>query len=266
MLLSIASMLVLSHAAAPSPRAQELDLRQRFIACAERGDAEACRKLWREHPYEVLGTIDEDLEGSLALWEKERDKTDPAALAALHRRALWGAELASEVFHTPIFHDYASSFVGWSDEQKANFRAGQRAHAEARGALKKGDFKLAAEKGRACRELALPLGDWWGTCMGLAVEGVALAADKQDAEASQLLSQANVLYRDLGLIGAQRECAATLTSVCERLKQSARMHAAAKAWVACCEAVGDEKGLAQAKSALERAQALQPGVQARSAR
>ena len=233
-------------------RQGEVDVRALFVECAAKNDGAGCTKLWREHPYEVLGTIDADLEGSLAAWEKDGAKADQAQILQMHKRALWGAKLASEAFATPIFLDYASSFVGWNDEQKANFRQGQAAHGQARAALKKGDHAAAATHARSCADLALPLGDWWGYSMGLAAEGLALAASNQDAQAASQLSKASILYRDQGLIGAQRECVAALVSVCERSKRPERARAAAREWLALTQTMGDQKGMPQAIEALAR--------------
>ncbi len=246
--------LILALLAQPAPLVSqgEVDVRARFVEYAGKNDAASCTKLWRDHPFEVLGTIDADLEGALAAWEKDGAKADEAQIRQMHLRALWGAKLASETFATPIFLDYTSSFVGWNDEQKANFRKGQAAHGAARGALKKGDHAVAADKARECADLALPLGDWWGYSMGLAAEGLALAGSKQDTKAASQLSKASILYRDLGLIGAQRECVAALVSVCERSKQPERARAAAREWLALTQTLGDQKSLPNAVEALAR--------------
>jgi tetratricopeptide (TPR) repeat protein len=201
---------------------------------------------------EALGSIDEDLEGSLALWEKAPDAPDAAAIAALHARALWGAARASEALGTPLFADYASAFVGWGAEEKRSFRAGQQAHGRARKALRGGDFQAAAEQARSCAELALPLGDWWGFAMGKAAEGLALAGAGRDIPAAAALSQARSVYAALRLAGAERECVAALVSVLERTKQPERARNAARDALSLTRALGDSKGLAQALEALAR--------------
>ena len=61
----------------------------------------------------------------------------------------------------------------------------------------------ALQEAIACRELAEPLGDWWGTAMGLSLEGKMLASLERFEEALVPLSRARLIYNELGLVGAE---------------------------------------------------------------
>lgn len=201
-LLTLVSPTVSTHTAAPALVVrQERSVRDRFVELHAANDEAGCKKLWLDNRHEVLYTIDADLEGALATWEKSKAKPDSAAIATMQARALWGARLASEAFGHPIFLDYTSAFVSQNDAQKAQFRAGQKTHGESRQAMKAGDWKKAQEKARECIGNAAPLGDWWGHAMGLSALGAAFVGDKKPAEAIQPLGEAALIYRDLGLVG-----------------------------------------------------------------
>jgi len=178
-------------------RAQDVKARyhELFAAADDAGLAE----LWRANPGAILVTIDSDLEGSLSVWEAAPDAPDRKAIAELQRRALWGARVATEVTGRSIFRDYCASFVGWTDEQKKSFRAGQGAYGAARKALEESRFDDALEAAQRCRTLAAPLGDWWGTAMGYSAEGRALKGLGRHAEALAASGQARLLYQALGL-------------------------------------------------------------------
>lgn len=243
MLRTLLALTLLPLVASPmEAKPSQGDVRAQFVALADKKDGEALAKLWREHPHEVLTAIDEDLEGSLATWEKSSDKPDAAAIKAQQERALWGARIASDALKTPIFADYASSFVGWNEAQKKSFRAGQAAFGRARKAAKSGDHAGAAEAGRECADRALPLGDWWGYAMGLSAEGNALVHVGEKERALASLSQARLVFHDLGLIGDEYGCAKALAKLCQELALPARALACAKSASELASLVGDEQG------------------------
>ena len=230
--------------------------REAFVRLHAAGDRAGVLELWRAHPAAILTSIDEDLEGSLALHERAPDAPDAAAIAALHARALWGADAASEATGNPIFADYAGAFVGWDAAQKRDFRAGQAAYGRARKALKEGDHAAAARAGRECAELALPLGDWWGFAMGLAAAGDALALQGKHAEAVGPLAQARQVYRALRLEPAEYGAARSLARSLAELQRTPRALACARAAAAQAERLGDPQGLAELlalQARLERA-------------
>lgn len=217
----------------------------------ETQDEDGLRELWKQNPGRILGTIDQDLEGSLSLWEANREKPDRDAIAELHERALWGARIASEVSARPIFLDYAAAFVGWSDEQKLSFRAGQRAHDRARKALAQKDARGALDAARECRGLALALGDWWGSAMGYAAEGDAQAALGQQAEGLVASSQARLLYQQLGLFGSEARCLASMIAQLETLDRPLRLRVTLEQALALGEVLGDEAGCRRLSEKLE---------------
>lgn len=200
-----ALLLSLPLAFLPLAPAQDDDppsVRERFEAHDDAGELDAIVELWRENPGEVLYTIDSYLEGALAVWEQEGEP-EPGAIEALHRRALRGALAADEAFGRGIFTDYASSFVGWTDEQKRQFRAGQAAYGAARDARRAGDAEGQLASARRCVELAEPLGDWWGTAMGLTATGMALEELGESEGALRAHSRARLLHQQLGLFGSE---------------------------------------------------------------
>lgn len=236
-LLLLPSILLAQDAAGP---AKDPSARERFLACFKARDEAACLDLWRHEPHDVLEAIDADLEGALALWEKSPEQPDAAAIQELHTRALWGAALASKAGH-PIFLDYAAAFVGFDAAQKKRFRAGQRAHGEARAALKAKDFALAQQKARECIDHAAPLGDWWGHAMGLAALGAAFAADDNHGAAIAPLGEAALVYRDLQLASAELGVLRTLAASLVATGAKERAKVVLGRAIDVAEALGDTK-------------------------
>jgi hypothetical protein len=228
--------------AVPASARQDDQVRNDFVGLFEGREKEGLLELWRANPGAILVTIDADLEGALAEWEKRPDAPDAAAIAERHERALWGAQAASELTGNPIFADYAASFVGWDAEQKRSFRAGQKAFGAARRALAGGDAGAALAAARDCVGRAGPLGDWWGLAMGLQAEGEALARQGEHAGAALSLARARQVNHDLGLTGAEYACSVALARVLAESGPRERARAALGHAIALSVAVGDEAG------------------------
>jgi hypothetical protein len=239
-MLHLALALAFLSPAAPGP--QDDAVRTDFVALFEGREKDGLLELWRANPASILTTIDADLEGALAEWERKPDAPDAAAIAQLHERALWGAQAATEATGNPIFADYAASFVGWDADQKRAFRAGQKAFGAARRALAGGDAKLALEAARECIGRAGPLGDWWGLAMGLQVEGEALARQGEHALATLSLARARLVNHDLGLTGAEYACSVGLARVLVANGPPERARAALSHAIALSVALGDQNG------------------------
>lgn len=238
---------ITSSTVAPTALAQEKSTRDRFVELHAAKDEKGCEELWRQHPYEVIYVIDEDLEGALAAWEKASGKPDPAVIAAHHERALWGARIASRASSHPIFLDYTSAFVSQNDAQKKNFRGGQKAHGEARAAMKAKNFAEAQTKAKLCVDLASPLGDWWGHAMGLSALGAAFAADGKHVEAIAPLGQAAMIYRDLQMPGDEYGAVRALANALVATGAKERAKAVLGRALELAGVVGDDKN----KPALE---------------
>jgi len=183
--------------AVPQTPREEVALRYRELALA--GDSAGLEALWKEHVGLVLATIDGDLEGSLALWEKSPEAPPSEEIAALHRRALFGARAAGAAFDEPIFTDYASSFVGWSDAQKHAFRAGQQVFGRAVKEYQDGNHEMAFKVAKETVERASALGDWWGTAMAYGVQGDAARQVGWFEDALVAYGMARQLNHALGL-------------------------------------------------------------------
>ena len=173
----------------------------RYHAAAAAKDHAALVKLWRENPEATLGTIDSDLEGSLALFEKAPEAPDTPAIEAMKARAIQGAIAADEAFATQIFSDYASSFAGFDAAERKDFRAGQKAVGEAGAALRKKDHQTALEAADRAVALTWRLGDWWGYAMGLTARGRALEGLGKDEDALAAQALARRINGDLRLAG-----------------------------------------------------------------
>ncbi len=250
-------------AAQPAPAAQApapgQEVRKQFMDLATKKDHDACLALWKANPDAVLQTIDADLEGSLKARERS---TDPNMVAILdmHARALWGAQIAFEATGDPLILDYASAFVGWNDEQRKSFRAGQAAYRSATTALKQKDAKAALVAGQQCLDLASLLGDWWGTAMGydaIAASQKSLGALDKALEAA---AHARAIYHGLGLEGDEYSAATEIADLCVTLKRIARGKAACKIGLALAKKLGDADG---EKSLLAQQQALDALMRAR---
>lgn len=207
------SLLLVLATAAPAPAVDAKEVRKQFVELAAKKDKDALVALWKANPGLALPTIDRDLEGSLAAMEKG-EKPDAAKVKEQQQRALFGAECAVLATGHPILLDYASSFVGWNEAQKHQFRDGQKVFKASMDLLEKKDFAGAASKGRECIERASALGDWWGTAMGYDALGRALQAQGGLDDALTAFSQARLLNHDLGLFGDELEELALMADLC----------------------------------------------------
>ncbi|MBL8693386.1 MAG: hypothetical protein JNJ88_04740 [Planctomycetes bacterium] len=170
------------------------EIRERFLALDAKRDHAGIVELWKDAPARALPTIDEDLEGFLALVEKGGDSKE---IEKMKERALRGAKAADQAFQHPIFSDYTSSYVGWNAEQQKQFRAGQQASGAAMQALQKKDFAAAKKEAQRSIDLARPLGDWWGASSGYGALGAAEEGLGNKEAALDAYQQARVLHHDL---------------------------------------------------------------------
>lgn len=246
-------LLSLAPTTAPLPLPQDdrrAKVSEQYKALAEARDAESLGELWKQNRGLVLQTIDADLEGSLALWEKDKEKAPKDQIAALHARALYGAEVASQALQQPIFLDYASSFVGWNDQQKASFRAGQQVYGRAMRELKEKNWEVALEAGRETVERASALGDWWGMAMGYGAEAEAARQLGWFEDSLRAFSMARQINHDLGLEYSEYKNLEGLVAVARADSRFTRALVAAKDWVASAKAFKDQAGLKKALTSL----------------
>jgi tetratricopeptide (TPR) repeat protein len=239
--------------AAPLPTQSPKEVRAQFVDLAAKKDHDACLALWKSSPGAVLPTIDADLEGSLKVREKSAEP-DMKAIATMHARALWGAQIAFEASGDPMILDYASAFVGWEEPQRKRFREGQAAFRTAMNALKPGDAKTTLASGQQCLECASPLGDWWGTAMGYDAIAAAQKAMGDYEKALEAASRARAIYHSLGLEGDEYSAATAVSDLCMHLKRAARGKAACQIALALAKKLGDadgEKSLTAQMAALD---------------
>jgi tetratricopeptide (TPR) repeat protein len=240
---AVSAMLVLAGAAARPAQEREAEVVASYRKLAEAHDEAGLAKLWAEHPDLVLTTIDEDLEGSLALREKS-EKPDEALIAQMHERAVFAARAAVAAGLSPLLADYASAFSGWNADQQKQFRAGQKAFGQARAASKAGKHEEALAAGNQCLALAEPLGDWWGAAMGHSAAGQALAALGRHEEALVALGRARVLHHDLGLGGSEYGNLQGMVAELQALGGGPRLAELARQAAALGRALGDDDGAA----------------------
>lgn len=259
--------LVLAAADAPAstvPSAGE-DVRKQFVALYDKGDKKACLDLFLAHPGETLPAIDRDLEGSLKLRETSKEP-DRAKIEAMHARALWGAEIATEALVGPMVLDYASSFVGWDEAQGKRFREGQKAFKEAMADLQKNDAKAALEAGQRCLECASPLGDWWGAAMACDAIAAAQKALGNPEKALEAAAHARLIYCQLGLRGDELEALIRVATACKDLGRPVRGRVACDAGISLARFLDQEQRAkdfgemrAEFTAQIERATGTDPG-------
>lgn len=214
-------------------------LRKSFEELDAKGDQAAIVALWKANPGATLAVIDSYLEGSMKLMEKNGDAKE---IEALQQRALRGARAADTAHGQSIFSDYASSFVGWTPEQRKSFRGGQRAFSAAMQAAQKKDWKAALAKGEECLKLARPLGDWWGTAMGLSVIGDAQEQLGTLEAALEAHSQARLIYHSLGLAGDEYGNLRSMAALLGKLDRRPRALNSIASALALADALGDAEG------------------------
>jgi tetratricopeptide (TPR) repeat protein len=220
------------------------DLKHEFEALDDKGDQAGVVALWRAHPYDALGVIDSYLEGSLALREhpKGSDADLATSIRAMHQRALRGARAADEAFGRVLFSDYAASFVGWTQAQQKLFREGQEAHRAGRKASKAKQFDEALKQAQRCLDLARPLGDWWGTAMGLSAVGECERQLGHPEAALDALAQARHLHHELGLVGDEYANLRSIAQLASDLGRGPRALRAIEAALELAPIVEDAQG------------------------
>ncbi len=241
------------------------DVANQYKALFEKLDGAGMRKVWIDNPDLILVTFDGDLEGSLKIHEQAPDGSRDKEAHALRDRALWGATLATEATGNAIFADYAVSFAGWSEAERKQFRSGQAAYREGMQAFRKGDFAAALAAGATCRNAAEPLGDWWGTAMGLGLEGMALEARGQHEQALRRSSRARLLNHSLGLRGSEYQNLRGMISQLSALKRWERAHLCADAAIALARAGKDTAGMIENlghRARIERAMGFERAAEA----
>ena len=217
---------------------EEISARYRALHASK--DEVKMRTLWREHPGLILVTIDADLETSLAALEAAGGTPPEREIAEREDRALWGALMASDVTGRPLFADYAASFVGWSRDEQARYRAGQLAYQRAVKALKDGAHAEALTAAGECRAIAEALGDWPGVARGASAQGRAYEAGGRLEEALASTSCARLLYQQLYLARDEYLNLRAMVSLCTKLGRWHRAHACANAAIDLAREFQDE--------------------------
>ncbi|HUR27361.1 MAG TPA: hypothetical protein VM509_04190 [Planctomycetota bacterium] len=237
-LASFALLLLSSSLPFARESAPQEDVRARFEALDDQHDEAALVQLWKDHPGETLGTIDSYLEGSLKKLERD-PKVAPAELAAMRARAVRGAKAADIAFGTAIFSDYAAAFASWKPEEQKRFRAGQSLFREALQALKKNDARACVDKARASLELALPLGDWWGSAMAWNAMARGEAASNEPAKALEHALQARLVDHDLRLLDSEADDLALAAAAASALDAHGRALSLARAGATLAHELAD---------------------------
>jgi tetratricopeptide (TPR) repeat protein len=208
-------------------------------------------KLWTEHPYDTLPTIDSYLEGSLKIIETT-PQLDPVAIRDMHANAMAGAQAADEAFGTIIFSEYASSFIGWNRNQQRQFRAGQKAHGDAKTAMQAKRFDAALTAAQECIDKAQPLGDWWGMAMGYSAVGTAQNALGNQEEALTAFTLSRSIYHDLRLGRAELNCVLEMAGLLKQAKSLARTKITCRQGMTLAEKLGDNAAKAKLSQILSQ--------------
>ena len=107
-----------------------------------------------------------------------------AFLYVIGKSGRYGGSIAAILFNTPGTAASAATMQDGYPMTRSG-RAGK--------ALKEGKGEDALRAARECTARALPLGDWWGTAMGLSAEGRALAMLGKHEESLAQASQARLI-------------------------------------------------------------------------
>lgn len=232
-----------TYIALPSGQEPAQDHAVKYEALYAAGDHTNAVAFFRENAARALPLIDAHLEGALAKIESGEAKPDDESTLALFAKARFGAKAADEALATVLVGDYAAAFSGWSQEEQARFRGGQKAFGEHRAAMKEQNFEVALTKARECRDLAAPLGDWWGLAMGLGGEGQALLAAGKPEAALAPLARARLLNHELGLEGSELGVLRAFVDAALAAGKHARAEAALEHALALAERRKDEAAL-----------------------
>ncbi len=162
-------------------------------------DQDGIIALWQKHPMETAFVIDTYLEGGLALFEQSGAEKKEE-IGAMYDRGLRGALAADKAFGRKIFSDYASSFIGWDNDEKKQFRFGQKSYNEAKDALQKGAYTDAFTLANDSINAARPLGDWWGVAVAQTVSGEAQEGLDNFSGALVSFSEARLLFQNFGMM------------------------------------------------------------------
>lgn len=244
----IAAMCLLAGARGLSAQGK-VDLRKTFEELDAKKDEAGMLAFWKENADATLGVIDSYLEGSLREIEK---KGDAKKIAEMQQLALRGAKAADAAHGRHIFSDYASAFIGWDEAQRKSFRAGQKAFGKAGAALKKGDAAAALTAAEECVALARPLGDWWGTAMGLTASAEAQEKLGKAEAAADLHAQAWLIHRELGLRGDAYGNLASMARLYAELGRNERARVSAERALEMARALGDAEGTTQLEELVKR--------------
>lgn len=236
-------------ALAPSGTAQDIgQLRKTFEELDAKKDEAGLREYWKQNADVALYVIDSYLEGSLKLIET---KGDAQKIGAMQQLALRGAHAADAALGREIFADYASAFVGWDEAQRKSFRGGQKAHGRARGALEK-DAAAALKSAEECIALARPLGDWWGTAMGLTAAAEAQEKLGKAEAAADLHAQAWLIHAELGLRGDAYGNLTAMARLHAELGRNDRARVSAQRALEMARALGDAEGTLKLEELVKR--------------
>ena len=215
-------------------------------------DQNAIIKLFRNNPGEVAFIMDSYLEGALALFE-QAGHAENDQIEALFAHGLRAAFAADEAFGRRIFSDYASSFAGWDDAQKKQFRSGQAFYGEARTALEEQRYEDAIIAAEGSFGAADPLGDWWGVAVSLAVIGTAQEQLNRKQEALNAYSRARLLFQNFGMMDDLLSTEVAMTRLLKELGRAPRAQATANSAEKLAIILGNknaEKEIAKLKEGL----------------
>ncbi|MGH1376572.1 MAG: hypothetical protein ACRBCK_09515 [Alphaproteobacteria bacterium] len=178
---------------------EQAAVKERFEALDNKQDIDGIVVLWQNNPSVTAFVIDTYLEGALALFEQSNGENENK-IKAMYDRGLRGALAADKAFGRKVFSDYASSFIGWDDQQKRQFRSGQKFYGDAKEALKAKRYEDAFASANESISVARPLGDWWGVAVAQAVSGIAQEEMLDFQGALVSFSEARLLFHNFGMM------------------------------------------------------------------
>lgn len=179
-----------------APKVEQLTGTELLDALWENGASPALTDALRDQAWSLLGYIDSNCEGWLALVESGAMETEEgrAKAEALVEKGKSLARLTDAALRDSRFTQYVDTFTSWDAEQQKRFREGQAKYGEARRMLSSattpGETLRALTPLQQSLDLARPLGDTWGQSMALTLMGKIHMANESWEDARRTMRQA----------------------------------------------------------------------------
>ena len=216
----------------------------RFEILDSEGNHDAIVELFQANPNQAIFIVDSYLEGALALHEESgADAKDQ--VEAMFDQGVRASVAADQALGTRQFSDYASSFAGWDNTQRTQFRRGQDLFVTALTALEENRYQDAIDAATESAQNSNPLGDWWGVAGSLQIRGTAYEQLGETQRALEANSLARLLFDNFSLTADQLSVEVAMVRNLIMLERFSRARATADSASALAELLQDEEATAE---------------------